>query len=997
MLDIALFVLAAQAQLQSVTYTITDVNAVDITAGQAPLYSEAVYSQSGSSVGKMAANEETCIVLDGYEGYAIRKIVLSMHSDKTQGAGGMDVKVDDRRICQIPWGSRFSSSWWLGVFYNADFVNVTPAMCDTLYEVKEGQNISILIKASQNNLYVESYTLYYEKVVHVPYKITYSVNGNVTEVEAAEPFAAVLPSLVKNPVRESEKKFIAWSDVSNPTSVDDFIDLTNPPHSDTVLYAVFADVDYEDGNVLTFLLASDRNDTWIYSTSEDVNITEYLHLTSNTFIQSPPIYIPAITAIKANVGFRAFDGAELPMLISDGVGNVLATCHVMEADYYMYDIQVEADSELAYGRLCFEIDSDAEGMQEESGMKCKGLYVYYKPYSFSEMTVLVSGAHIVHVTTDGFTFDAGLLKTQMSAIQLQKGAEQTQPVTAFRSNPDGTYSLEFPFVVNAGEVVDVGFLDAEGQLLETIYFQMPLIVTADSVLTDVPDCDLHIQNEATCVIAENMQLGQVEIAPGAALVVNEGVQLSIASLRMCADNDTVARFYPKGIVENRTNRLLFDKKMDNQAFYFFSLPDTCGLSQISFSSGESAVHGSDYLIKYYDGEQRTINQGLSSNWNVLSDTLLYPGVGYVIAVAAPNDAKWELRFSLDYKDAVTTQGKLVRIYPHGAQLYHANELAAHHVGWNLVGNPSLGTIENENGVFCSYNASANTSQAIPYYSYPIERGATYAQQECVGEFPAFTSFFVQIGAQPQEESNDYFFQCFPTDGRAFLHMSLSEEEKEAMKIPLQITYNDRSDKTVIWLDDEHTSDYEIGKDLEKMMGFATSPHIFSVNNGVKLAFQALPTTAMQAIPVGAYFPIEGEYVIAVLPEEKEDVQNRKVLLTDLHTSQSIDLLLHDYTFHVDSAGIDNRFVLSVEPYSQVPTSHVSNLADEKINAYASMERLILHGLQPPTAVSLFDTGGRLLAEGIANTYEYVIPVTHKGVYFVRLVWNNKCFYLKVIL
>lgn len=62
MLDIALFVLAAQAQLQSVTYTITDVNAVDITAGQAPLYSEAVYSQSGSSVGKMAANEETCIV-----------------------------------------------------------------------------------------------------------------------------------------------------------------------------------------------------------------------------------------------------------------------------------------------------------------------------------------------------------------------------------------------------------------------------------------------------------------------------------------------------------------------------------------------------------------------------------------------------------------------------------------------------------------------------------------------------------------------------------------------------------------------------------------------------------------------------------------------------------------------------------------------------------------------------------------------------------------------
>ena len=997
MLDIALFVLAAQAQLQSVTYTITDVNAVDITAGQAPLYSEAVYSQSGSSVGKMAANEETCIVLDGYEVYAIRKIVLSMHSDKTQGAGGMDVKVDDRRICQIPWGSRFSSSWWLGVFYNADFVNVTPAMCDTLYEVKEGQNISILIKASQNNLYVESYTLYYEKVVHVPYKITYSVNGNVTEVESAEPFAAVLPSLVKNPVRESEKKFIAWSDVSNPTSVDDFIDLTNPPHSDTVLYAVFADVDYEDGNVLTSLLASDRNDTWIYSTSEDVNITEYLHLTSNTFIQSPPIYIPAITAIKANVGFRAFDGAELPMLISDGVGNVLATCHVMEADYYMYDIQVEAASELAYGRLCFEIDSDAEGMQEESGMKCKGLYVYYKPYSFSEMTVLVSGAHIVHVTTDGFTFDAGLLKTQMSAIQLQKGAEQTQLVTAFRSNPDGTYSLEFPFVVNAGEVVDVGFLDAEGQLLETIYFQMPLIVTADSVLTDVPDCDLHIQNEATCVIAENMQLGQVEIAPGAALVVNEGVQLSIASLRMCADNDTVARFYPKGIVENRTNRLLFDKKMDNRAFYFFSLPDTCGLSQISFSSGESAVHGSDYLIKYYDGAQRTINQGQSSNWKVLSDTVLYPGVGYVIAVAAPNGAKQELSFLLDYDAAAVTHNKRVHIYPHGAQRFYDNVLAAHHVGWNLVGNPSLGVMENESGVFYSYNDNTGESQTIPYCSYPIERGTTYMQKECVGDFPAFTAFFIQIGAQPDEETHDYYFQYLQEDVQGEFRMAQLEKTKP-IKVTLQIFHDGKTDETTIWLNDNYTMGYEIGKDLEKMMGLASVPHIYSINDGLRQAFLALPTSAMQAVSVGAYFPSVGEYTIAMFPTESSGMANRKVLFTDLHTNQLIDLMRQDYTFNVDNVGLYNRFLLSLETDSSTPTDNVLSLTGERIKVYTRMGEVMLNGLPPKTDVGLFDTSGRLLVSGIATySHEYIIPVKQNGVYFIRLKWGNECIYVKVIL
>lgn len=65
-----------RAELQSVTYTITNVNSVNITAGQAPLHSQATYSQTSSTLGEMAEEQSTTLVLSGYEGYTIKKVVL---------------------------------------------------------------------------------------------------------------------------------------------------------------------------------------------------------------------------------------------------------------------------------------------------------------------------------------------------------------------------------------------------------------------------------------------------------------------------------------------------------------------------------------------------------------------------------------------------------------------------------------------------------------------------------------------------------------------------------------------------------------------------------------------------------------------------------------------------------------------------------------------------------------------------------------------------------
>ena len=147
---------AAGALADSVTYTVAN-KAVSVTAGTAPEGSAAAYSQtySGTS-GQATAGDSMTLTLTGYEGVTITGLTLSMHSNAGKGAGSLNATCGDAVIAAIPAAS-FSDGSWYGDF-SSSFVPITPAVTATTVGADD---VEIVIAATTNSLYVESYTIEY--------------------------------------------------------------------------------------------------------------------------------------------------------------------------------------------------------------------------------------------------------------------------------------------------------------------------------------------------------------------------------------------------------------------------------------------------------------------------------------------------------------------------------------------------------------------------------------------------------------------------------------------------------------------------------------------------------------------------------------------------------------------------------------------------------------------------------------------------------------------
>lgn len=146
---------AASAWAETVTYTVAN-KAVTVTEGTAPVGSSAAYSQTYGTSGQATANNSMTLTLTGYEGVTITGLTLSMHSNAGRGAGSLVATSGETEFARIDDGP-FSDDSWHGEF-TSSFVPVTPAVAATTVGDEE---VSIVIAASVNSLYVESYTIEY--------------------------------------------------------------------------------------------------------------------------------------------------------------------------------------------------------------------------------------------------------------------------------------------------------------------------------------------------------------------------------------------------------------------------------------------------------------------------------------------------------------------------------------------------------------------------------------------------------------------------------------------------------------------------------------------------------------------------------------------------------------------------------------------------------------------------------------------------------------------
>lgn len=587
---------------------------------------------------------------------------------------------------------------------------------------------------------------------------------------------------------------------------------------------------------------------------------------------------------------------------------------------------------------------------------------------------------------------------------------QTTEFDSLTQNADGTYTLPIPSLHKYSCTnIKLKTLDANGEVLETIIHKVPIIVNQDVTTAaeaffhfegdTCKNCDVVIRDEATLTTeaAGKTEFRNVEVYPQATLAVPESESLTVHSLRMRSNavEDQMPYANIVGTLNNQTNMLYYDMRINNSAYRFFALPDTIKVGSIKFSNGMPAVSGTDFLVMYYDGEQRTTNGGLQSNWKPLSaDSSIWAGNGYNIATAKAK--MQELRFELEYDKVMGPDTKQVHVYDYGMNDYREGAIKPNNVGWNLVGNPYLYIYENGTGDGLVYGKLEIADDGyiwdaveIPYITYFNDKGRTYQQDKVSRTLRPFKCFFVQVGDPENEEKGLMYvtfnkFKAHNPDRQTVLAQRTPEPSEEQY-VAVQLALGDKTDKMGITIDNAYTTEYEIGRDLEKMMNYGTLPHVYVyVNNSQKLAFNAVPEWAAQSVVAGAYFPEAGEYTISLDPNDRPTNRVMAVWLTDMINNVTTNLLLGDYSFYAQRAEQKNRFMIAVELAPEISTSTLVSSADG-VYAYTQQRQMTICGLAENSVVSVYDALGHLVIQRNTSDVSLAEQLPAAGMYLVKVV------------
>lgn len=611
------------------------------------------------------------------------------------------------------------------------------------------------------------------------------------------------------------------------------------------------------------------------------------------------------------------------------------------------------------------------------------------------------------LTCEGFGYVGGFdyqgYYTQYVQLQTTEFDDLTQ-------NADGTYTLPIPSLHKYSCTnIKLKTLDANGEVLETIIYKVPIIVNQDVTTAaeaffhfegdTCKNCDVVIRDEATLTTeaAGKTEFRNVEVYPQATLAVPESESLTVHSLRMRSNavEDQMPYANIVGTLNNQTNMLYYDMRINNSAYRFFALPDTIKVGSIKFSNGMPAVSGTDFLVMYYDGEQRTTNGGLQSNWKPLSaDSSIWAGNGYNIATAKAK--MQELRFELEYDKVIGPDSKQVHVYDYGMNDYKEGAITPNNVGWNLVGNPYLYIYENGTGDGLVYGKLEIADDGyiwddtdIRYITYFNDKGRTYLQDKVSRRLRPFKCFFVQVGDQETEEQGLMYvtfnkYKAHNPD-RQMVLAQRTPEPSEEQYVAVQLALGDKTDKMGITIDNAYTTEYEIGRDLEKMMNYGTLPHVYAyVNNSQKLAFNAVPEWAAQSVVAGAYFPEAGEYTISLDPNDRPANRVMAVWLTDMINNVTTNLLLGDYSFYAQRAEQKNRFMIAVELAPEISTSTLVSSADG-VYAYTQQRQMTICGLAENSVVSVYDALGHLVIQRNTSDASLTEQLPAAGMYLVKVV------------
>lgn len=487
-----------------------------------------------------------------------------------------------------------------------------------------------------------------------------------------------------------------------------------------------------------------------------------------------------------------------------------------------------------------------------------------------------------------------------------------------------------------------------------------------SALADCATCNVTVANTGTFTIDAAKTYNSITVESGGKL--NTTAPLTVGNLILKAVKDESSFSSIIDATITATSAKLF-KTIDDTKWYYMAFPCDVTVADITKSNGESiGVLGTDWFIKYYDGEQRGNNGTSQTNWkHIEAIPTLTANRGYIFGLKT---GTVELSIPLNSSVlAAESTDKNIAVAANKGAAANTNH------GWNLIGHPYMS----------KYNAQSNAS-APDYMIMPNSDGKTYSQTSKVaGTLPAdlkpFAAYFVQVEAAGNIG--------FGRNGRQNVPASVAAEVSE--NIRLNLTTATGADDTYLIMDNDQSTEYQIGQDMVKWLGTGTDvPQVYTLIGDVSYAFNALPMASVVNLPIGLYTKNAGASTISVNALQAPSLS--KLLLTDKKENITTDLLVSDYSFNATAGSDNTRFVMSAQ---RISTGDQINLLDAP-SVISSNGKLIINKLSPKTNIRIYDATGRLVMSKVAMERSIEIPLQVVGMYAVHIDAGIKNWTIKIV-
>ena len=600
-----------------------------------------------------------------------------------------------------------------------------------------------------------------------------------------------------------------------------------------------------------------------------------------------------------------------------------------------------------------------------------------------------------------------------------------------KRQPDGTYKIAIP-QLDAMSCTNLRIVvtTSGGEKMSGTW-KVPIFVTNDGgtnsdgnvktddeVFTkegeDCATCDVVVLRKANLQVVDGGKntIRNIEVYPTATLDVPTGKTYNINSIIMRSKDDTVSRANVIGTLTPTIKNVYLDKRITATRVYKFSLPYACNIADVTWRSGEKAVYGTDWILRWYDGDRRA-NGTQNGNWKLFTGSIIQPGVGYDLVINSdvlePKNKYAELRFPMAIGgDNVTSPAEVsVPVKAYGANNSRTKDgqpVTPNHLGWNLIGNPYLNDYTKnhmpndltEGALSIVDDKYVLTPNGLRYLVVPTYAGSTTYQQVnmAITDMEPFTAYFVQIDGTTDNQELNVVFSLSNVAGRSAVRSRLPvqeyEEDNHIVWYAIDMSNNGgKKDETTLLISNRFNDKFEMMDDMHKIRNAGQSI-IATRNDDGEMVFNALPdsSAAVKGVPVHYYAAEAGDYTISTSANYSlEEVA--EAWLFDKSTGQYTNLLTDNYRFATAAGNNTDRFTLFVrverKKAPEVATGNDNILTDGQLSLTAIDRTLVLSGMTENADVYVYDMSGKLLRGERANgngIWRANVPA--QGVYFVRV-------------